>query len=347
MTNKFKSKWLIISVRCALLVGYLSFGIQAFSQDPIYSQFYNAPLQLNPAFAGTTYAPKFSLNYRNQWALVPKAYNTFSASYDQYFQEINSGVGVFLTGDSSGDGLYKTIKASGLYSYNLTLQNNYFVKIGIEAAFVQGRWNWDELIFFDQLDPEFGSNTPGGSQIPSSEIRPESTNVNYLDIGTGLLVYSPTFYAGISVKHINRPNDILKETINDVYGGVPMRWSIHAGAQLNMDLGNIAKNAAFISPNVLFVKQGAFKQLNVGAYANFGAFFAGTWLRHTFGNTDAVIFNFGTQTEIFKIGYSYDLTVSQLSLLNTGGSHEIGITINLDRGNRKKVDYNDCFSIFR
>ena len=39
----------------------------ALGQDPQYSQFYAAPLYLNPAFAGSAMAPRVNFNHRNQW----------------------------------------------------------------------------------------------------------------------------------------------------------------------------------------------------------------------------------------------------------------------------------------
>ena len=62
-------------------------------QDPIFSQFYAAPLQLNPAFAGNTYAPFIAVNYRNQWSGFNnfQTYNTYAASFSQFVEGLNSG----------------------------------------------------------------------------------------------------------------------------------------------------------------------------------------------------------------------------------------------------------------
>ena len=90
------------------------------AQDPIYSQFFAAPLQLNPAFTGNTEAPHFALNYRNQWTTFAngsQAYETYSASYSQFSRRLNSGFGLMILTDDAGQGLIKTNKASAFYAY--------------------------------------------------------------------------------------------------------------------------------------------------------------------------------------------------------------------------------------
>ncbi|MBK7634139.1 MAG: type IX secretion system membrane protein PorP/SprF [Saprospiraceae bacterium] len=92
------------------------------SQDPIYSQYYNAHLQLNSALAGNTNGPLFQLNYSNQWPLLDKIYTTYSVSYDQFVRRLNSGVGVQLVTDNAGDGTLRTTGLTGYYSYKLRVK---------------------------------------------------------------------------------------------------------------------------------------------------------------------------------------------------------------------------------
>ena len=72
----------------------------------------------------------------------------------------------------------------------------------------------------------------------------------------------------------------------------------------------------------------------------------GLWYRHSLYNGDALITSFGVKKDFLKITYSFDLTLSQLSI-RQGGSHEIGVIFNFDYLYPKKQDYNDCFAIFR
>ncbi len=315
------------------------------SQDPVYSQFYNSPLLLNPAFAGTSSAPAFSLTYRNQWPSLQNAYVTFSGSYDQFFDRTNSGLGLSILTDSAGDGILKTTRVAGYYSYKMRIKGHMQMKIGVEAAFVQTSLDWNRLIFFDQLDPRFGAMTPGGNEIPTREAQPSSFSNTFLDLGTGLLLYDPLYYIGISFKHLNNPDQSFLDT-GTSDDGLNTRISIHGGIQINFDRGNKRDEGSFITPNVLYVRQAEFSQINIGAYTGLKRFYAGLWYRHAWGNTDALIFSTGVRVGNLKIGYSYDYTVSDLGS-TSGGSHEIGMLLRFNESKRKKINYNDCLSIFR
>ena len=321
------------------------FGFTAKAQDPIYSQYYAAPLQLNPAFAGNTYAPHISLNYRNQWPSLSQAYVSYSVAYSQFFKEYNSGLGLMLLADDAGQGLYKTTKASAVYAYRVAVNDDLFLKLGVEGSLVRISLGWDKFIFPDQVDPELGTNSGGGTPFPTEEIRPENIANTYFDASAGILLYSSRFYAGITTKHLNTPNESFLEINENLDGGLPLRLGMHAGYEFKFREGNKKRPASFISPNVMFVKQGDFGQLNVGAYGNLGRIFGGVWYRQGFANPDAAIVLLGVQAGGYKIGYSYDITVSRLTLGRSGGSHEISLIMNFEKP--EEVDYNDCFGLFR
>ena len=58
----------------------------------------------------------------------------------------------------------------------------------------------------------------------------------------------------------------------------------------------------------------------------------GTWYRFE----DSFIALLGVQTDLFKMGYSYDLTTSQLTT-ETGGSHEVSLTFQMQCKDRRGV----------
>ena len=329
-----------------LIITLLLAAKYGFAQDPVYSQFYNAPLQLNPALAGNNSNPFFAGSVRVQWPGIANAYNTYSASYDQYLPNSNSGIGFSLLNDSAGDGTLRHTKISGIYSYNLRINRESYIRGGVEAGLVSKRLDWNKLVFGDALDPQFGAISPGGTPYPSKEIQPGNTDKTVFDLGVGFLYYSPQFYAGLAIDHLNNPSDEFLVNDEKNFPGIPPRLTIHAGTEFALDQYNKKDLRAFISPNILFVKQGGFTQLNVGAYTEINQLIAGLSYRHSNQIGDAVIFSAGARMGFFKISYSFDFTISDLSI-SQGGAHEIGIIYNLGEGSQNKVDIQDCLNIFR
>ena len=335
-----------------LTLTLLACCLSAGAQDPIFSQFYASPLQLNPAFAGTTFAPRIALNYRNQWPSVPNAYQTFSVSYEQFLPDLNSGFGLLVATDEQGDGLVQTNIFKAIYGYRISINRDAAIKIGVEFGGGQTRYDWNQFVFGDQLNRVTGAIDPLGNPNPTAETRPDGLNNSFIDMGAGLLAYTPVFYGGISMKHLNTFDESIINTGDNTEGGRPMRFSAHAGAQF--DLSRLRNGRGlFVSPNILFLRQGTQGQVNTGAYVGWKSVFGGLWYRHAFTNADAVIAMFGYQYDLVKVGYSYDLTVSALNRPDpTGGAHEISVVLNFDNSEavkrqRRNNRYNDCFRFLR
>jgi hypothetical protein len=93
---------------------------------------------------------------------------------------------------------------------------------------------------------------------------------------------------------------------------------------------------ATISPNILYRLQGETQQLNLGLYVNKGPLVGGIWYRGMFFTDykDAFIVTVGIKSDVVQFGYSYDLTVSELTPA-TGGAHEISMTIQFDCRNKR------------
>ena len=319
------------------------------AQDPIYSQFFAAPLQLNPAFTGNTEGPHIALNYRNQWSSFvnsAQAYETYSVSYSQFSRRLNSGFGLMVLSDDAGQGLIKTNRVGGFFAYRLQMTRDIFLKLGVEGSLIQTRLAWEKLIFGDQIDRFNGIRSPGGSVIPTEEIAPDNLSKAVFDVSTGFLIYSKNFYGGVALNHLNTPNEALLDVNQNLNAGLPLRLSIHGGGQITLVEGNKRRQGSFISPNVMYTRQGDFGQINAGAYASFGLVYGGLWYRHANTNPDAAILLVGVRKDFFRIGYSFDLPVNpNLSLGDSGGTHEVSVIFNFERPN--SVDYNDCFKLFR
>ncbi|MFO7843228.1 MAG: type IX secretion system membrane protein PorP/SprF, partial [Bacteroidales bacterium] len=89
-------------------------------------------------------------------------------------------------------------------------------------------------------------------------------------------------------------------------------------------------------PSFLFKMQDQYSQLDLGLYWYQMPLVIGVWYRgipvfKDLTSNDALAFLVGFKVDQFQIGYSYDLTISQLSGF-TGGSHEISVVFQFNQG---------------
>jgi type IX secretion system PorP/SprF family membrane protein len=301
-------KKIITAVSFLFIIGTVS------AQDPTFTQFYANPLYLNPALAGSNNCGRIASNYRNEWPQLTGNYITYSASYDQYFKNISGGFGILATHDQQGQGTIKTTMLGLIYSYHATLTRKWKLLFGVRAAWYQKSLDWDKLTFGDMIDPRRGFIYATGD-VPRGGTR------GFFDASAGTVIYNKNFFAGAAVHHLNTPNESM--IIGD--SKLPMRVTAHMGAEIQLGAKSKYSNITSIMPNVIYQYQNGFQELSVGTYIKYGAFNAGAWYR----NRDAFILTIGINTGKFRLGYSYDVTVSKLNNGVSGGSHEISLGFNL------------------
>lgn len=302
-------------VAIILFLGLFLFTVSHVSgQDAVFSQFYANPVYLNPALAGNIICPRLTLNYRNQYPALGGNYITYNAAADMYVNALSGGMAMIATSDMTGP--LASFSANAVYSYHLKITEKLRMNAALQAGYFQYRLNWENLIFEDMIVPGTGEIVSG------NETQPAKLKVGDVDFSTGIaLGYDGRFYLGTAAHHITNP-DLSFYTGN--ISRLATRFTIHAGAIFSMrqELPGRENDKFSLSPNIVYMQQGDFHQLNTGMYANFYPFVTGLWLRHNFDNPDALIVMLGFQQPEFKIGYSFDFTVSKLGM-PAGGAHEI------------------------
>lgn len=296
---------------------YLVFGLLGLSsmeglhaQDPTFTQFYANPLYLNPAFAGSHGCPRFNFNYRNEWPNLSGKYVTYSASYDSYFKGISGGIGIIATHDRQGTGTINTSTFGLIYSYHLKINRKFSMLFGAKAAWYQKSLDWDKLTFGDMIDPRKGFIYQTG------DIRNDGSR-GFFDASAGVVGFSKRFFFGAAAHHLNMPDESMIQGESKM----PIRYTAHAGAEIQIGSKSKFVTKTSIMPNIIFQYQRGFMEMNIGTYIKYGAFTTGIWFR----NRDAFIMTIGLNTGTMRIGYSYDLTVSRLNNGVSGGSHELSL----------------------
>jgi len=300
-------------------------GKQAMAQDPEFTQFFAAPIYTNPAFAGAAINGRINLNYRMQWPSLPGTFRTFSGSYDEHFSSIGGGVGIIALQDVAGQGMLTTTTLAAIYSYNIEINRYFNIKAGIEAQYFQRSIDFNKLRFPDQIEAR------RGFVRPTSEPQPNTT-IGVPNFAAGFVGYTNKFYFGAAVHNLTEPNQSFYKTPGAA-SNLPRRYTVHAG--LVIPLTRSKYNESSFSPNILFMRQREFTQVNLGFYVNKGPLVTGLWFRQTAPNTDAMMVLIGFRNKKnFKFGYSYDLTISEGRSALTG-SHELSCSIEWNKRSKR------------
>jgi type IX secretion system PorP/SprF family membrane protein len=293
----------------------LLLGKLGFSQDPQFTQFYASPVYLAPSFAGSTKGKRVTSNYRNQWPALQKAFVTYSFSYDHYLHTVNSGIGAIFLREQAGNGQLSTTNVGLVYSYHIKLNHEWRAIPGLKVLYTQDGLDFESLTFGDQLV----------SGHPTSRETPTRDFVKDVDAGASALFYSSNMWLGLTVDHLLRPN----ESLSGEESLLPVKYSLFGGMQIPINKRYNRRSKENLSPAFHFMKQGQNTQLNLGLYWHYDPFMLGLWYRgiplvKKIPSNDAVAMLVGYQMDQFSIGYSYDVTVSNLAGL-TQGAHEVSL----------------------
>ncbi|MEZ4800869.1 MAG: type IX secretion system membrane protein PorP/SprF [Flavobacteriales bacterium] len=309
-----KKLYLFISLVAASVIGW--------AQDQQFTQFYAVPTQMNPAFAGASVQNRLATQVRNQWSAIPGAFQAYNMAYDTYIPNIRSGLGMIVNHDRAGSGALRSTAIRFQYAYEARIKRNWFFRPSLEMSLVSKNIDFTKLRFYDQMIREAGSPT-----VEAPVLQP----VSYFDFGTGFLTYGPKFWFGVSLFHLNKPNESVYG-YNDVPLG--MKFSAHGGLRLRIKGYSLTKLDHYVVLAANYQMQDDFDQLDFGCYYEFSPVILGLWYRglpaksnrYGYMNHDALAVLLGFQAGKYKVGYSYDITVSRLSIASSAGSHELTVS---------------------
>jgi type IX secretion system PorP/SprF family membrane protein len=289
------------------------------AQDMHFTQFYSAPMYLNPAFAGSNVCSRASIMYRNQWPGISTAYKTYMFSADHHLDKSPMNVGLAVASDVAGSANLRTTIVYPTFAYETYLNRSYSIRLGVQPGIGMRSINYDKFLFGSEI-------VNGVTDQNQSPIR----STAYFDANAGVLLHSEAAYLGASFFHLNRPNESLM-------GGksqLPLKYSVHGG--YTYDFSGKSKDLLdYKAMNFVFHYRGQrkFSQLDLGVYYNQYIFTLGLWYRGIpvlksyapgYSNNDALAFLVGYKKDNISIGYSYDLTISRLYKY-TSGAHEISL----------------------
>lgn len=298
------------------------------AQDPQLTQFYAAAPHLNPAFAGGTLENRVAFHYRNQWPGLPGRFVSYGASYDVFIPKISSGIGVIFSSDEAGTGALGSSSFAFQYSYEVPLGEKLSFRPGLQLGWSsRGLLNWQDLVFGDQINRGV---TDGGATSSLEGLANFQLVKNYFDVGAGGVVYGKRFWLGMSGRHLNMPSESLTDATT---APVPIWFSAHGGVRIPTFKGpGRADQDLLIAAG--YRSQGGFDQMDFGVsfdspFLTYGISYRQILMKQApdgAPNHDAISLLLGLTEENFRVGYSYDITVSSLGWGITDGAHELTLS---------------------
>jgi type IX secretion system PorP/SprF family membrane protein len=280
-----------------LLFGFLP-DLQA-QQDPVFNQYMNNLLTVQPAYAGMSGYLNATVMSRIQWAGFDGAPITNTLTIQGSGNKYNVGFGLSLVNDRFGP-----VRQNGLYldySYRIPLQYDQYVAFGIKGGFNRFEAMLTELAVHDPNDP-----------VSAFDI-----NKKYLpNFGVGVMWHADNFFLGASIPKFfkNRINSnsgetVYKEEMNFYFMGgyvFPIADNVKFKPTMLARWSENTPTVIDFSANVLF-----YERVWVGATYR---------LKNSYG----LLFQVFATNDI-KLGYAYDLTSFSPSQMNAG-THEFMVS---------------------
>ncbi|MEW6468821.1 MAG: PorP/SprF family type IX secretion system membrane protein [Bacteroidota bacterium] len=320
---------------------FVSLLAESFAQDIHFSQYYNSPLQLNPAHAGGFGKVQAILNYKDQWKSVAGVpFRTYAGSVD--FQVTKKkwrtgymGVGLMFFSDKAGDGAMGTTHGSVSVASFRKLDRKNSLSAGLQFGFTQRSVNFSAFTWDTQFD---GMNY--NASYPTGEGVSGAGKFLIMDVGLGAVwnfdkgeQYTTAnnglkAKAGFSVFHLNRPYySFLGSGSERQY----MKFVVHSSTAIG-----IKNTLGTVIPTLVVFKQGPLKEITFGglykiilvrdskitgyiksSYLYFGGHYR--WRDSFIASMHFDVGNWG-------LGFSYDINVSKLRIASTfRGGFEVSL----------------------
>lgn len=330
-------------VACFMLTAFSVVG-----QDMHFSQYYRAPLMVNPALTGVFPGNhRGMVNYRDQWAGVAP-FKTYGLSYDaailrKKLKNKFLGVGLMAFKDEAGDTHLSTTQVNLSVSSVIAINKKQEISAGIQGGFAQRSIDADVLQWGAEYEENIGYQAETGSGSTYE-------NFSYGDFSAGLAWHYSSgetnmtsndqlnVTAGVALYHLNQPAQLFDEEV------LHQQIVAHAGASIGIKNTNLA-----FAPSVLFLRQGPLSEINVGGLIRYTlreesrhtgllkekALYLGSYYRVG----DALIPTLILEMASYSVGFSYDLNISVLKAATKGkGGFEISLRY-INRNSSKTGKY--------
>ena len=291
----------IILILCMLLI------VNVFAQqEPLFTQYYNNDMSINPAVSGSkTYNP-LTIQTRQQWLGFEGAPLSTNINYHGALNN-RSAMGGYLMFNKSSPALQANLQLN--YAYHIPLNyDKVNLSFGVGANFMYYNLDFKSEDLPPGIDPAYSAsaydNTLG-------------------DASAGTYLYGRNFYLGFSASNLLQSSfnksisfsPVLNQLIRNYYTMGAYRFNI-----INKDWQ--------LEPSFLLRKMELHK--NVTDITTRIIYLEDTWTGLTYRTDGTLVFGFGFAANKLHISYTYDHTFAGEIMQYTYGTHEIGLSFRIE-----------------
>jgi type IX secretion system PorP/SprF family membrane protein len=166
-------------------------------QDPLYSQYINNLLLINPAYSGSTTDLNMSAMYRKQWVGFDGSPSTFNANGHIALSNNRMGAGLIVLQDKIGSD--KTSEITFTYGYHLPLNNKITLSFGLQGGAINYYSDYSDL------------------KINPADSKFSNQSVWKPNLGTGLILKSEKFLLSLSVPKLLKASSTVEQLSTSLY----------------------------------------------------------------------------------------------------------------------------------
>lgn len=307
------------------------------AQDFHHSQFYFAHYNLNPALTGKIQQDfRFFGIHRSQWYKVGSQFNTTGLAFDMNFKgeklgDNIIGLGVYGVNDDFENGYFKEQELGLALAWHRPLDglNRNIISFGAQGSYGQKSiLGPEELLWsseFDQFERPNDGTTNAGEEYAGGPVSSMRVNIG---AGWSYEVWEGfNLSLGVAAFNANKP----KETYFSNFSGKGERENWRN--VMNLGIKYKFNEVLSLHPSMMLMTQSGATNLIYGSFLGYSpasmqnknvTLYVGPWFRGGWGDRSKDAFILASALEIahYRLGMSYDFTVSNLNNLKDQAAYQ-------------------------
>jgi type IX secretion system PorP/SprF family membrane protein len=281
----------------------LSFALNGQAQQiPMFNEYHIAPRVYNPSYVGFEDGVNIVMVRNQKWGNYDEGFvtNYLSASY---LLKKKHGLGINLYNDFLG--ITSKLKAHLLYSYNIQLGDNAFLRLGAGVGVIDNRIDFTNAIVSNLNDPVLNNTAKSRRTM--------------FDMNVGINFEASGFRIGVSVPQV-LGTKLAYGDLNGSFYTLERQYLMNTG--YTWRISDSTAGGMSLRPEALIMfTPGAPFQYNAGVFFEMDKYF---WIGGMYKSDYAVGINVGINlVKNLKIGVAYDFQINSVASFNSAPNGEL------------------------